>query len=244
MNDRQYEELCRRFIAEKEDLPLERIRTVRISNPTRGRLPAYDHEIDLCWEIESDIATYLNIANAKWRASGKIHQGDVELLQQVRQKVAAHKAFLITNTAFTAGAVAVAKDEGIALHVVRPDVEVADLPKKDRAAIQVRLAEIKAHTARSLWTHHVEHKGLGFDRDTARLDPTSGSAVEPQPRASTGRSINKPSHQTPSSTASFVHKPIQSASVPPAPPPRGSGEHRAVPNWEPRGDRGGGFIEK
>ena len=45
---------------------------------------------------------------------------ELRLLQQVRQKVAAHKAVMITNTGFTAGAIAAAKDGGIALHGVRP----------------------------------------------------------------------------------------------------------------------------
>jgi hypothetical protein len=228
MDDRQYEELCRRFIAEQENLPLEKVRSVRIPSPRRGRLPGYEHQIDLYWETESEIATYLNIANAKWRASGKVHQSEVELLQQVRQKVAAHKAFLITNTTFTAGAMAAAKDEGIALLVVRPDFEVADLPKGDRAAIQSSLAAIKAQTARSLWTHHVEHKALGFDRDTPHLDGTAGSALEPPPRRSAGR---------------LVHKPVHPASAPPAPPSVGHGEKRAAPDWGPSGDRSGGFIK-
>jgi hypothetical protein len=244
MDDTQYEELCRRFIAEKENLPLEKVRSVRIPSPRRGRLPAYGHQIDLYWETESEVATYINIANAKWRASGKIHQGDVELLQQVRQKVAAHKAILITNTTFTAGAIAAAKDEGIALHVVRPDFEDADLPDHDRAAIQASLAAIKAKTARSLWTHQVEHKGLGFDRDTPHLDATVGSAPESQPRPSAGPLVHKPAHPTPPSTAPLVHKPVPSASAPPAPPALGGGENRAAPEWGPSGDRSGGFTEK
>jgi hypothetical protein len=244
MDDRQYEELCRCFIAERENLPLEDVRSRRIRSPGRGRLPAYEHQIDLYWETQSDIATYVNIANAKWRASGKIHQSDVELLQQVRQKVAAHKAFLITNTSFTAGAVAVAKNEGIALHVVRPDFEAADLPKNDRAAIQAHLAAIKAESARSLWTHHVEHKGLGFDGDAPKPHAKASSALEPQPPRSAARLICKPAHEAPPSTAPLVHKPAQPTSAPPTPPSVGGGESPAGPGWGPSGDRSGGFVEK
>jgi hypothetical protein len=244
MNDMQYEELCRRFIAEKENLSLTKVRSGRVPNPKRGRLPVYEHQIDLYWETGSEIATYLHIANAKWRASEKIRQSDVELLQHVRQKVAAHKAFLITNSGFTAGAIAAAKDEGIALHIVRHDFESADLPKKDRAAIQASLAAIKAETARRLWTHHVEHKGLGFDGDAPKPHATPGSAFGPQPPRSAARLICKPAHQAPPSTAPLLHKPAQPTTAPPAPPSVGGGESPDGPGWGPSGDRSGGFVKK
>ena len=112
MDSDQYEELCRYFIAEKANLPIEAVKSVTIPNPQRPGLPVYKHQIDLYWETGDNIALYLNIANAKWRGSEKVEQGEVMLLQQVCQKVSAHKAFMITNVGFTAGAVAAAKDEG------------------------------------------------------------------------------------------------------------------------------------
>jgi hypothetical protein len=229
MDAMQYEELCRLFIADKERLALDKVRSVHLRNPKRWRLPSYRHQIDLYWETGNDIATYLNIANAKWRASAKIAQEEVELLQHVRHKVAAHKAFLITNTEFTAGAVAAARDEGIALHIVRPDFDVSDLPTGGRAAIRGRLIAMKAAAERSLWTHRIEHKGLGFDGDPVRPDITPGLALKPEPAPPAVR---------------LLHKPALPSSAPPTPRSVDVTEKRPVPRWGSDGDGRSGFVKK
>ena len=90
------------------------------------------------------------------------------LLQQVKQKVAAHKAFLITSVGFTAGAIAAAKDDGIALHIVTPNCDDSELPRGDRMAIQRSLRERASEAPGMLYAHHVEHRGLGSMRRLAR----------------------------------------------------------------------------
>ena len=162
MNSDQYEELCRRFVADKVGLPSDAVKSVKIPNPIRPGLPEYQHQIDLYWETGSDIALYLNIANAKWRGSAKVDQPDVMLLQQVRQKVAAHKAFIITNVGFTEGALAAAKDDGIALHIVAPTFKASVLPTGDRAAIQATLQMLASGGLGAIYSHRVEHHGLGL----------------------------------------------------------------------------------
>ena len=143
MNSIQYEELSRFYIARRLGVELRSIRSVEIPNPKRPGLPAYKHQIDLYWDTEDAVSRYLNIANAKWRGGSKVDQPDVLLLQQVRQKVAAHKAIMITNSYFTSGAIAAAYDEGIGLHVVRPSFDVAGLSKRDRGRIQEEIAGIE-----------------------------------------------------------------------------------------------------
>ena len=69
------------------------------------------HQIDLYWETEDAISLHLHIANAKWRGSDKVDQPDVLLLQKVKEKVAAHKAVMITNSEYTKGAIAAAMDD-------------------------------------------------------------------------------------------------------------------------------------
>ena len=113
MNSQQYEELCRYFLAKKLGMNVEQVQSIQIPNPTRPELPVYKHQIDLYWETESELGKYLHIANAKWRGNDKVDQPEVLLLQQVKQKVAAHKALILTTQGYTAGAVAAAKDEGI-----------------------------------------------------------------------------------------------------------------------------------
>ena len=105
MTSKQYEELCRFFVAEQLKLPLSCVRSLHVANPERPpelwhtNLGPYRHQIDLYWETPGQTTSYLNIANAKWHQEGdKVGLKDVLLLQQVRSKIAAHKALLITNT--------------------------------------------------------------------------------------------------------------------------------------------------
>ena len=167
MDSRLYEEVCRRFVARAFGVPLEAVTSPRIPNPKRPNMPEYAHQIDLYWEVSNSVALYLHIANAKWRGSEKVKEGEVLLLQKVREKVSAHKALMIASSGFTAGAVAVAKDEGIGLHVVRPDFDHAAIPLGDRAAMQSALSEVSCE----LYSHEVVHRGLDLAERPAPIAP-------------------------------------------------------------------------
>jgi len=182
MNSMQYEELCRYFLTQKAGVDYDQIYSERIPNPKRKDFPQYYHQIDLYWETNDDLCQYLHIANAKWRGSDKVDQGDVLLLQQVKQKVAAHKAMMITNSEFTSGAEAVAKDEGIALHIVKPVFEVSLLPVKDRSLIKAKIQEI-ASVNQTVYQHIIIHKAFDFSvtkpsaATTSQIHPTSTKIV-------------------------------------------------------------------
>jgi hypothetical protein len=228
MDSDQYEELCRHFIAEKVGLRAEDVKSVSIPNAKKLGLSEYKHQIDLYWETGDAIAAYLNIANAKWRGTARVKQGEVLLLQQVRQKVAAHKAFMITNIGFTSGAIAAAQDDGIALHVVGPNFDISGLPRGDRAAIRAALRARASETAGSLYSHHVEHRGLGFERETTTGSPTPSSAVRPNPAGYETRVAATPSRQ--------ISEPSTNRAI-------GGGETRG--GFNPRsGSRGGGGVVK
>ena len=163
MNSVQYEELCRYFLSVLLDVPVSEIKSVSIPNPSRPGLAEYRHQIDLYWEDGNELVSYINIANAKWRTNSKIEQGEVLLLNQVKQKVAAHKAMMLSNVGFTKGAQAVAQDEGIALHLVKPAFDYTLLPEKDREAIQRRIQEIAARSTYPIWEFVPYHKSFnGF----------------------------------------------------------------------------------
>lgn len=162
MNSRQYEELCRYFLAQKLGIDAKKIESVHIPNPRRRDLPEYKHQIDLYWEIHTELSSYLHIANAKWRGSDKIDQPEVLLLQKVKEKVAAHKALMLTTQGYTAGAIAAAKDEGTALHIVKPNIQVTLLPTRGRVVIQAKLQEISASSSQPIFLHEVVHRAFDF----------------------------------------------------------------------------------
>jgi hypothetical protein len=167
MKSVQYEELCRHFLAEKLDLPVERIISDRILNPKRGDFPQYKHQIDLYWETEDGVSRYLNIANAKWRRAAKVDQPAVLLLQQVKQEVSAHKAIMFTNSGFTSGAKAAAQDKGIALYVVQPAFDASVLHAKDRGLIQQKIQELAASSSEPLVHHEVVYKAFELTGSTS-----------------------------------------------------------------------------
>ena len=109
-------------------------------------------------------------------------RNDVSLLQQVRQEVGAHKAFMITNFGFTSGAVAAAKHHGIALHILQPVFDASTLPKGDRTAIQARLHDLSS--AGRIYSFRVELRGLETSTTTTQVpspvaDPPVGSRSAP-----------------------------------------------------------------
>ncbi len=160
MTSQQYEELCRRFIAEAMGVPLESVESRHIQNAQRPDHPVFKHQIDLYWETGNDAVRYVNIANAKWRETDKVDQPEILLLQQVRQDVGAHKALMITTVGFTDGADAAARHHGIGLHLVRPAAPVAGLPRtSDRGEIRAALASL-AEGRHPIYSHDVVFRGL------------------------------------------------------------------------------------
>jgi hypothetical protein len=134
MTSQQYEELCRLYLADRFRISIDRIESRDHPNPLRPGTPEYHHQIDLYWEIETADACYVHIANAKWRTPpALIGLADVLLLQQVKTKLAAHKAFLITSTGYSADAIAAAADEGIALHVLTSHLDTYQFRTRQQA---------------------------------------------------------------------------------------------------------------
>lgn len=176
--DKQYEELCRYFLADRLKVGVEKIQSIHIPNPKRPNLPEFKHQIDLYWETGDDVSLYLNIANAKWRSSDKVDQPEILLLQQVKHEVGAHKAVMLTNTGFTAGARAAAQHNGIALHIVRPAFDFALLPQKNLRAIQAKIQELVANSSRPIYEHQEVYKAFNL---TDIRSPTLTSLREEHP---------------------------------------------------------------
>ena len=138
-----------------------------IPNPCREREPGhwdpdpYKHQIDLYWETEDALAQYSHIAEAKWRGRERVCQQEVLLLQKVREQVAAHQAFLITNSGYTGCALQVAQDEGISLLLVRPQFDTGSLHRTRRPLIQEQLQQL-AQTTPCLYDYQLFHKAYGM----------------------------------------------------------------------------------
>jgi hypothetical protein len=178
MTSQQYEELCRFFISRELKIDISKVVSRTIANPRREPQPhvcdrqPYRHQIDLYWETTDGLARYVNIANAKWRARMKVCQQEVLLLQKVREKVGAHKAFMITNSGFSSQALQVAADEGIGLLIVRPTFDKQGLHPTRRRVILEEIQELAKQTT-SIYAYEVVHKTCGM------ISPVSQAWLKP-----------------------------------------------------------------
>lgn len=195
MTSKQYEELCRLFIADQFKLDVYEVTSEHKASATLPENPDIKHQIDLYWETGNEVTKYINIANAKWRSEDKVDQGEMLLLKEVKQQLNAHKAVMMTNIGFTSGAIAVAKNAEISLHVVQPTFDYSKLEGKDAKAIQSQIQAIVASQKEPVYSFRVEHRAL----DTKpQSKPPIHQSSKPQPyqtRILTGRenrTINRP----------------------------------------------------
>jgi hypothetical protein len=144
MTSVQYEELCRFFVSDQLGIPLDQVKSVRAASAVRPGLKPYKNQIDLVWEFDDALGRYLSIANAKWRGTAKVDQGEILLLDKVRQEIGAQKAIMITNCGFTDGATSAAAQHCVGLHIVAPEFASSALPKNDRPAISTAISRIAA----------------------------------------------------------------------------------------------------
>ena len=202
MNSKHYEQLARRAISENFDVPIADIKSGDLPSPRTPDNPEYTHQIDLYWDTGPEAARYFHIANAKWRGTDKVKQGDVELLEQVKQSVRAHKAVMVTSVGFTKGARAVAVNYGIALHVVAPTPGFSfdSLPKADADAIQAELARLEGEGP--LFSLQVVHRAAPQPAQVAARVPAQGyqnrmvsPAAEKRTATVPGQQPQPPSHR-------------------------------------------------
>jgi hypothetical protein len=140
----QYHELCRRCIADQFRVDLHQVRPGEIPNPLRQGQPRYRHHIDLLWICENHLERYVHIAAIHWRETGLVALDEVLLLQKRKEKIAAHKGLLITNTGFCSAARAAALDDGVDLFILRPLVDPRDVRPWDAVSFQQKLQELSA----------------------------------------------------------------------------------------------------
>lgn len=166
MNGTQYEEFCRLFLAEKLEIPIEKIQSRRISSATKPELSNYKNQIDFYWEEKKGIDFYMNIADAKWRGkSRKISVSQLRDLQQVKDDISAHKATMITNTDYTKTAKDFAENKEIRLLIIKPNFDYATLHTKDRPTMQIQLQEFFSNSEKP-YIHEIVHRAFDFGTDT------------------------------------------------------------------------------
>ena len=146
MTGLEYEHFVRAALAEQLRVPSEKIVSRHAYGATLPGAKELQHQIDLMFIQDSEIAEYLTIFECKYRGSGLVDQPDIQNLAFVRESMRAHKAIMVTNHGFTGGAKAVAESQRIALLVVTPNVDISDCTSSEEAnavfhAIQTRLRD-------------------------------------------------------------------------------------------------------
>ncbi len=145
MTGSEYEQFVRAVLSEKLKIPPEELQSTHAPGVTLPGASSLQHQIDLFYVQETEVAKYLTIVECKYRGSRPVDQPLVQNLAFVRDNVRAHKAIMVTNAGFTSGAKAVAESQEVALLVVEPRLSAFESPKGDNvdelfAAIQVQLS--------------------------------------------------------------------------------------------------------
>ena len=120
MKGLEYEQFVRAILSEKLKLAPEELQSTHAPGVVLPGASSLQHQIDLFYVQETEVAKYLTIVECKYRASRPVDQQLVQNLAFVRENVRAHKAIMVTNVGFTNGAKAVAESQEIALVVIEP----------------------------------------------------------------------------------------------------------------------------
>jgi hypothetical protein len=126
MTGSEYEQFVRAVLAKRLKLVDSQLVSTREPGVTLPGAANLKHQIDLMYFQETEIAEYITIIECKWRESGPVDQQEIQNLAFVKDSTRSHKAIMVTNNGFTAGAKAVAESQRIALLVITPSFEFSE----------------------------------------------------------------------------------------------------------------------
>ena len=147
MHGAVYEQLVRAVLSEKLGLSPQQIQSTRnpgthLPNPKNIR-----HDIQLFYVHGSDVTKQMTIVECIHLDDRPVDQERIQNLAFVRISLGAHKAIMVTNNGFTAGAKAVAESQQIALLVMNPKAPIR-MPSSGRDS-EALFAEIRAQISQN-----------------------------------------------------------------------------------------------
>ena len=151
------------------------------------------HQIDLFYVEETEIAKYVTIIECKYRKTEKVEQEDVQKLAYVKNSVRAHKAIMVASSEFTSGAHAVAKNEEIALLLIKPQVDLAPTPTGatvDQLFDQARMA-LQSASGTAQYSMTVVHR-LHSDPNESSRDLVAALLADPKVREVAEKAFEDP----------------------------------------------------
>ena len=125
MTGLEYEQFVRAVLCRILKIPPNKLQSARTPGAVLPNGADIEHQIDLFYVDETEIAEYITIIECKYRVSRPVDQQLVQNLAFVRDNTRSHKAILVSNQGFTEGARAVAESQKIALLTIEPTTEYA-----------------------------------------------------------------------------------------------------------------------
>ena len=120
MTGPEYEQFVRAVICRTLNIAPDKLQSTHSPGVTLPNASGLDHQIDLFYVDETEIAEYITIIECKYRGSRPVDQTLLQNLAFVRDSTRAHKAIMVSNQGFTEGARAVAESQRIALLTIEP----------------------------------------------------------------------------------------------------------------------------
>jgi Restriction endonuclease len=133
MTGTEYEQFVRAVLCRTLKLEPDKLQSTHSAGVTLPGAGNLEHQIDLFYVDETEVAEYVTIIECKYRESRPVDQALLQNLAFVRDSMRAHKAIMVSNQGFTKGARAVAESQRIALLTVEPKGEYEPTPSHSDA---------------------------------------------------------------------------------------------------------------
>ena len=191
MKGLEYEQFVRAVLRRKLGLTPAELQSTHAAGATLPNAADVEHQVDLFYVQDTEIAEYVTIIECKYRESRPVDQALVQNLAFVRDSMRAHKAIMVTNNGFTSGAKAVAEAQRIALLVVEP--RLSEFTPPENSSVDQLFAAVEAELARNPRGSNVivVQKLRGDPGDGAR-DLIAGLLADPEIRRQAASLLRDP----------------------------------------------------
>lgn len=174
----EYEQFVRAVLCDRLNIAPDALISARSPGATLPGTSHLQHQIDLFYVEETEVAKYLTIIECKYRTSAPVDQQELQNLAFVKDNIRAHKAIMVTNRGFTGGAKAVAESQEIALLIVDPELQLTTSSEIGDVDELFRIIQTTLRDKPSGYKIRVERKFHGDPNDSA-FDLIEGLLSDP-----------------------------------------------------------------
>lgn len=190
MTGLEYEQFVRAVLCRKLNIPPEKLQSTHSPGVTLPNAGDIEHQIDLFYVDETEVAEYVTIIECKYRSSRPVDQTLLQNLAFVRNNTRAHKAIMVSNQGFTDGAYKVAESQKIALLTIEATSEY--MPARPNTDVDSLFCAIQAEIDRTPKSYDIVVVQKLHSDGTGGRDLISDLLADPQIRQKAAELLRDP----------------------------------------------------